>query len=37
MGMGIFTGYPDNTFRPKNLLTREEAAAIIDRYMSHWD
>jgi len=31
--MGILTGYPDNTFRPKNLLTREEAAVIIDRYV----
>lgn len=29
--LGVLKGYPDNTFRPQNLITREEAAAIIDR------
>jgi peptidoglycan/xylan/chitin deacetylase (PgdA/CDA1 family) len=29
--IGIFTGYPDGTFRPKDSITRAEAAAIICR------
>jgi hypothetical protein len=28
---GILTGYPDNTFRPAQTLTRAEAAAVIHR------
>lgn len=28
---GIMTGYPDNTFRPNNNVTRAEAATIINR------
>ncbi|MEN6316014.1 MAG: S-layer homology domain-containing protein, partial [Clostridiaceae bacterium] len=31
--MGVVNGNTDNTFRPGSLLTREEAAAIIDRYL----
>jgi len=31
--MGVLSGYEDDTFRPKNLITREEAAAMIDRYL----
>jgi hypothetical protein len=31
--LGVLKGYLDNTFRPKNHITREEAAAIIDRLM----
>jgi hypothetical protein len=31
--LGVLKGYLDNTFRPKNLITREEAAAIMDRLM----
>ncbi|MDW7651189.1 MAG: phosphodiester glycosidase family protein [Bacillota bacterium] len=30
---GIILGYPDNTFRPKGLLTRAEAAVVIDRVL----
>ena len=26
---GIINGYPDNTFRPKNTITRAEAAAVL--------
>ena len=26
---GIINGYPDNTFRPKNTITRAEAASIL--------
>ncbi len=29
--LGILRGYSDNTYRPQNNLTREEAAAIIER------
>jgi len=28
---GILTGYPDNTFRPEKVLTRAEAAIVIQR------
>ena len=31
-GAGIVEGYPDGTFRPDGLLTREEAAAAVVRY-----
>lgn len=31
--LGVLKGYHDSTFRPKNPITREEAAAIIDRLM----
>lgn len=31
--MGVVNGNTDNTFRPGSLLTREEAAAVIDRYL----
>ena len=31
--MGIIEGYADNSFRPKNTLTRAEAAVIINRVM----
>ena len=30
---GVITGYPDNTFRPANTLTREEACAILCRLL----
>jgi flagellar hook assembly protein FlgD len=29
--LGIVEGYPDNTFRPNNLVTRAEAAALISK------
>jgi hypothetical protein len=29
--MGIITGYEDNTFRPENKITRQEAAAMLSR------
>ncbi len=29
----ILTGYPDHTFRPNHPITREEAAAIVDRLL----
>lgn len=32
--MGIITGYPDGTFRPKDNITRAETAAIICRAIS---
>jgi hypothetical protein len=31
---GIVKGYPDGTFRPANLATRAEAAAMIDRMLA---
>lgn len=31
----VLRGYEDDTFRPKNLITREEAAAMIDRYLKN--
>lgn len=31
--MKIIKGYDDDTFKPKNHITREEAAAIVDRYI----
>lgn len=31
--MGVLKGYSDNTFRPKNLITREEAASMITEYL----
>lgn len=33
--VGIVTGYPDNTFRPDRVVTREEAAALIVQ-MLNW-
>ena len=33
--MGVLSGYGDDTFRPKNFITREEAAAMIDRYLKN--
>ncbi len=30
-GLGIINGYPDNTFRPDNLLNRAEFAALVAR------
>ena len=33
--MGVLSGYGDDTFRPKNRITREEAAAMIDRYLKN--
>ena len=32
-GMGIITGYPDNTFRPKKVVSRAEAATIMNRLL----
>ncbi len=32
--MGVITGYDDDTFRPDNLLTRAEAAAVLCRMFS---
>jgi len=29
----IINGYPDNTFRPNQFITREEAASMIDKFM----
>jgi len=34
--MGIFTGHPDGTFRPKASLTRAEAAAILCRALEQY-
>ena len=31
VNQGLLTGYPDGTFRPKNGVTRAEAAAILAR------
>ncbi|MEA4845714.1 MAG: S-layer homology domain-containing protein, partial [Clostridiaceae bacterium] len=31
--MGVLSGYGDDTFRPKSFITREEAAAMTDRYL----
>lgn len=33
--MGVLSGYADDTFRPKNLITREEAAAMVDKYLKN--
>ena len=33
--MGVLNGYGDDTFRPKNFITREEAAAMIDKYLKN--
>ncbi|MDD3438285.1 MAG: S-layer homology domain-containing protein [Clostridiaceae bacterium] len=33
--MGVLSGYGDDTFRPKNFITREEAAAMIDKYLKN--
>ncbi|NLK34818.1 MAG: hypothetical protein GX301_05140, partial [Gracilibacteraceae bacterium] len=33
--MGVLSGYGDDTFRPKNLITREEAAAMVDKYLKN--
>ena len=32
---GIILGYPDDTFRPNNLVTRAELAALITRVFLH--
>ncbi|MDE6357242.1 MAG: S-layer homology domain-containing protein, partial [Eubacteriales bacterium] len=32
--LGIITGYPDNTFKPKNKVTRAEASVIINRLLN---
>lgn len=32
---GIITGFPDNTFRPDEKLTREQMATIISRYIDY--
>ncbi len=37
--LGILNGYTDNTFKPENLITREEAAAVLSRlcnYLGIW-
>lgn len=34
---GIITGYPDNTFRPANSVTREELAVMLYRYAQTLD
>lgn len=34
---GIITGFPDNTFRPDENLTREQMAAIVSRYIDYAD
>lgn len=31
---GIISGYPDNTFKPNNKITREEVAAVIGRALN---
>ncbi len=31
---GYITGYPDNTFKPENNMTRAEAATVIHRYLN---
>ena len=32
---GIFGGYPDNTFKPKNNITRQEAAKVIASVLTY--
>ncbi|HHW18586.1 MAG TPA: S-layer homology domain-containing protein [Firmicutes bacterium] len=32
--IGLFEGYPDNTFRPQKPVTRAEMAAILDRFIN---
>ncbi len=32
---GIITGFPDNTFRPNENLTREQMATILSRYIAY--
>ena len=32
--LGIITGYPDNTFKPQNKVTRAETTVIIDRLLN---
>jgi hypothetical protein len=32
---GLISGYPDQTFGPKNSATRAEACAMISRYLNH--
>lgn len=32
-GNNIITGYPDNTFRPKDNATRSEAATVIEKVL----
>ena len=31
---GYFQGYPDGTFKPEEIVTRAELAAVLDRYIS---
>lgn len=33
--MEVLSGYSDDTFRPKNFITREEAASMIDKYLKN--
>ena len=33
-GLGIISGYPNNEFKPKNLITRAEAAVLIGRMIN---
>lgn len=33
--MEVLSGYSDDTFRPKNLISREEAASMIDKYLKN--
>lgn len=32
--LGIIEGYPDNTFKPDNIITRAEFAAVITRFLN---
>ena len=33
-GLGIINGYPDNTFKPENQITRAEYAAIVTKLLN---
>lgn len=35
--VGVVVGYEDKTFRPEQIITREEMACMIDRYLSIFD
>ncbi len=35
--LGLITGYPDNTFRPHNHITKTEATSIISKVIDHTD
>lgn len=37
INLGIVTGYTDNTYKPKNQVTREEMAALLMRVIRHQD